>query len=473
MAFPSESKQFPLLALRDVVVYPHMVIPLFVGREKSIKALEEAMETDKQIVLVAQVNASDDDPAPSDLYQVGTIATILQLLKLPDGTVKVLVEGANRAFTKNVILDNGYLKAEVRETPLSSVDEREGEVLARSLLSQFEQYVKLSKKVASEILTSVSNIEEPGRLSDTIAAHLALKIQDKQRILEIFDIRERIDHLMALMEGEIDLLQVEKRIRGRVKKQMEKSQREYYLNEQMKAIQKELGDLEEGGNELEEFEKKIESSGMTKEAKEKTKAELNKLKMMSPMSAEATVVRSYLDWMVNLPWKKKSKVRHDLKKAKEILDQDHYGLDEVKERILEYLAVQARVNKSAALYYAWLVLLVWVRPLWASPSPKPPTGNLCAWRWVVFVTKLKFGATAVLISVPCPASWCRRSLKWVLKIHCSCSMRSTKWVWICAAIPLRHCLKCWTRSKTIHLTITTLRWITIFPTYCLSVHQIQ
>ena len=345
MAFPSESKQFPLLALRDVVVYPHMVIPLFVGREKSIKALEEAMETDKQIVLVAQVNASDDDPAPSDLYQVGTIATILQLLKLPDGTVKVLVEGANRAFTKNVILDNGYLKAEVRETPLSSVDEREGEVLARSLLSQFEQYVKLSKKVASEILTSVSNIEEPGRLSDTIAAHLALKIQDKQRILEIFDIRERIDHLMALMEGEIDLLQVEKRIRGRVKKQMEKSQREYYLNEQMKAIQKELGDLEEGGNELEEFEKKIESSGMTKEAKEKTKAELNKLKMMSPMSAEATVVRSYLDWMVNLPWKKKSKVRHDLKKAKEILDQDHYGLDEVKERILEYLAVQARVNK--------------------------------------------------------------------------------------------------------------------------------
>ena len=345
MAFPSEAKQFPLLALRDVVVYPHMVIPLFVGREKSIKALEEAMESDKQIVLVAQVNASDDDPAPSDLYQVGTIATILQLLKLPDGTVKVLVEGASRAFTKNVNLGDGYLKAEVKETPFSSVEEREGEVLVRSLLSQFEQYVKLSKKVASEILTSVSNIEEPGRLSDTIAAHLALKIQDKQRILEIFDIRERIDHLMALMEGEIDLLQVEKRIRGRVKKQMEKSQREYYLNEQMKAIQKELGDLEETGNELEEFEKKIDASGMTKEAKDKARAELNKLKMMSPMSAEATVVRSYLDWMVNLPWKKKSKVRHDLKKAKEILDQDHYGLDEVKERILEYLAVQARVNK--------------------------------------------------------------------------------------------------------------------------------
>ncbi len=345
MAFPSEAKKFPLLALRDVVVYPHMVIPLFVGREKSIKALEEAMETDKQIVLVAQVNASDDDPAPSDLYQVGTVATILQLLKLPDGTVKVLVEGAHRAMTRNVALADGYLSAEIRETPASHVDERECEVLVRSLLSQFEQYVKLSKKVAAEILTSVSNIEDPGRMSDTIAAHLALKIQDKQRIMEIFDIRERIDHLMALMEGEIDLLQVEKRIRGRVKKQMEKSQREYYLNEQMKAIQKELGDLEDGGNELEDFEKRIESSGMTKEAKEKAKAELNKLKMMSPMSAEATVVRSYLDWMVNLPWKKKSKVRHDLKKAKEILDQDHYGLDEVKERILEYLAVQARVNK--------------------------------------------------------------------------------------------------------------------------------
>lgn len=338
-------KLYPLLALRDVVVYPHMVIPLFVGREKSIKALEAAMENDKQIVLVAQMNASDDDPAPGELYQVGTIATILQLLKLPDGTVKVLVEGATRTFTKRVTLENGFLSAQVEETPRSNVDDRESEVLVRSLLSQFEQYVKLSKKVATEILTSVSNIDDPARLSDTIAAHLALKIQDKQRILEIFDLRERIDHLMALMESEIDLLQVEKRIRGRVKKQMEKSQREYYLNEQMKAIQKELGDLEETGNELEEFEKRIESAGMTKEAREKAKAELNKLKMMSPMSAEATVVRSYLDWIVNLPWRKKSKVRHDLKKAKDILDEDHYGLEEVKERILEYLAVQARVNK--------------------------------------------------------------------------------------------------------------------------------
>lgn len=338
-------KEYPLLALRDVVVYPHMVIPLFVGRDKSIRALEEAMDNDKQIVLVAQVNASDDDPQPKDLYSVGTVATILQLLKLPDGTVKVLVEGSYRATTENVNNDYGYLSAAITEAPHNPIEEREGEILVRSLLSQFDQYVKLSKKVATEILTSVSSIEEPGRLSDTIAAHLALKIHEKQKILEIFDLRERIEHLMALMESEIDLLQVEKRIRGRVKKQMEKSQREYYLNEQMKAIQKELGDLEEGGNELEEFEKKIEAAGMSKEARDKARTELNKLKMMSPMSAEATVVRSYLDWLVNLPWRKKSKVRHDLAKAKAILDEDHYGLEEVKDRILEYLAVQSRVNK--------------------------------------------------------------------------------------------------------------------------------
>ena len=340
-----DSKNYPLLALRDVVVYPHMVIPLFVGREKSIKALEEAMESDKQIVLVAQINASDDDPTPNDLYQVGTVATILQLLKLPDGTVKVLVEGSYRAFTKSVFMHEGYLAADIAETPNAEVDLREGEVLTRSLLSQFEQYVKLSKKVAAEILTSVSSIEEPGRLSDTIAAHLALKIQEKQKILEIFDLRERIDHLMALMESEIDLLQVEKRIRGRVKKQMEKSQREYYLNEQMKAIQKELGDGEDGSNEIAELEEKIGDTKLSKEAKEKADAELKKLKNMSPMSAEATVVRNYLDWMLSIPWGTKSRVKKDLNKAQEILDKDHYSLEKVKERIVEYLAVQARSTK--------------------------------------------------------------------------------------------------------------------------------
>ena len=327
------------------MVYPHMVIPLFVGREKSIKALEEAMADDKQILLVAQMNASDDDPTSKDIYEVGTVASILQLLKLPDGTVKVLVEGSYRAHVNQVHEAEEYLSATVEKIHCSDLSPRESEVLVRSLMSQFEQYVKLSKKVPPEILTSVSSIEEPGRLTDTIAAHLALKIEEKQKVLEIFELRDRIEHLMALMEAEIDLLQVEKRIRGRVKKQMEKSQREYYLNEQMKAIQKELGDMEDGSNELEEFEKKIAESGMTKEAKEKARAELNKLKMMSPMSAEATVVRSYLDWIVGLPWKKRSKVSHNLKKASDVLENDHYGLEEVKDRILEYLAVQSRVKK--------------------------------------------------------------------------------------------------------------------------------
>lgn len=335
----------PLLPLRDVVVYPHMVIPLFVGREKSIKALETAMASDKQILLVAQKNASDDEPKIEDLYEVGTVSTILQLLKLPDGTVKVLVEGGYRADVIEVSQTDDYFVASLQEIVSGGFNERESEVLVRSLMTQFEQYVKLSKKVPPEILTSVSSIEEPSRLIDTIAAHMSLKIEDKQNILEMPDLKNRFEHLMGLIESEIDLLQVEKRIRGRVKKQMEKSQREYYLNEQMKAIQKELGDLEDGSNEIEELEKKIEESGMPKEAREKAGAELNKLRMMSPMSAEATVVRSYIDWLVNIPWKKRSKVRHDLPKAREILDADHYGLEEVKERILEYLAVQSRVKK--------------------------------------------------------------------------------------------------------------------------------
>lgn len=338
-------KKIPLLPLRDVVVYPHMVIPLFVGRAKSISALEQAMKGDKQVLLVAQRNASDDAPNDNDLHAVGTVSTVLQMLKLPDGTVKVLVEGVSRAtvlstdFLDDVVVADAEI---VEETP---PDENEMDGLGKSLLGQFEEYVKLSKKVAPEIVSSVSSIDELSRLADTIAAHLQLKIEEKQEILEMSDTRERVEHLIGLMEAEIDVLKVEKRIRGRVKKQMEKSQREYYLNEQMKAIQKELGDMDDGGNELEEIEKRIDASGMPKDAKEKSKAELNKLKMMSPMSAEATVVRSYLDWMVNVPWKKRSRVRHDLKMAQQVLDQDHYGLEEVKDRILEFLAVQNRVGK--------------------------------------------------------------------------------------------------------------------------------
>ena len=340
----SES-MIPLLPLRDVVVYPHMVLPLFVGREKSITALEQAMSDDKQVLLVAQKHASVDEPVAEDLFEYGTIASVLQLLKLPDGTVKVLVEGKHRAKIEKVEEGESYFRAQFDTYDEPEEEDKEAVLLTRSLISRFEQYVNMSKKVPSEVMTSLSGIEEPSRLADTVAAHMSLELPQKQEILEISGVKDRLEHLIGLMEAESDLYQVEKRIRGRVKKQMEKSQREYYLNEQMKAIQKELGDMGEEGNEGDELEKKVAEAGMTKEAEEKTRAELNKLKMMSPMSAEASVVRSYIDWMVNLPWKKRSKVIHDLDRAQVTLEKDHYGLEEVKERILEYLAVQKRVKK--------------------------------------------------------------------------------------------------------------------------------
>ncbi|WP_028988837.1 endopeptidase La [Thermithiobacillus tepidarius DSM 3134] len=337
----------PVLPLRDVVVFPHMVIPLFVGRQKSITALEDSMAGDKNILLVAQKNAADDEPDAKDIHTVGTLATILQLLKLPDGTVKVLVEGNERAKVEEFIPSANRLMARVHAWSEQPVEDREVEALMRSVLNQFEQYVKLNKKIPPEILASLASIDDPARLADTVAAHLSLKLEEKQEILEMKGIRQRLEHLLGLMESEIDLLQVEKRIRGRVKRQMEKSQREYYLNEQMKAIQKELGDLEgEGGGDLDELAKRIEAAGMSKEARAKAEAELKKLRMMSPMSAEATVVRNYIDWLVNVPWKKRSKVRKDIALAKQILDEDHYGLEEVKERIIEYLAVQNRTGGS-------------------------------------------------------------------------------------------------------------------------------
>jgi ATP-dependent Lon protease len=341
----SSAIELPLLPLRDVVVYPHMVLPLFVGREKSIEALEDAMANDKQVLLVAQRNATDDNPGADDIYQVGTVSNILQLLKLPDGTIKVLVEGGYRASLDSVDDDGRFTVASVREIVSDDIPDSEVEGLLRSTVTQFEKYVNLSKKVPAEVLTSLTGIDEPGRLADTIAAHMSVELEEKQRILEIADIRARLEHLMGLMEAEIDLFQVEKRIRGRVKKQMEKSQREYYLNEQMKAIQKELGEMDEAPNELDELQSRIEEAKMPDEAKEKALSELGKLKMMSPMSAEASVVRSYIDWMVSVPWSKRSKVKHDLKRASAILDEDHYGLEEVKDRILEYLAVQKRVRK--------------------------------------------------------------------------------------------------------------------------------
>ncbi len=340
----SERIEIPVLPLRDVVVYPHMVIPLFVGREKSISCLETAMETNKQVLLVAQKQADTDEPTVDDLFDVGTVATILQLLKLPDGTVKVLVEGQQRAKITNFKESDFFLAdAEFIVTP--ELDERDQEVIVRSAINQFEGFIKLNKKIPPEVLTSLNGIDEAARLADTIAAHMPLKLVDKQQVLEIVDVTERLEFLMGQMESEIDLLQVEKRIRGRVKKQMEKSQREYYLNEQMKAIQKELGEMEDAPDEFETLQKKIEESKMPQEAREKTEQELQKLKMMSPMSAEATVVRSYIDWMVSVPWTKRSKVKKNLAKAEEILNEDHYGLERVKERILEYLAVQNRINK--------------------------------------------------------------------------------------------------------------------------------
>jgi ATP-dependent Lon protease len=341
----ASNSQYPLLPLRDVVVYPQIVQPLFVGRPKSIKALEVAMANDKQILLVAQKNASDDEPGADDLFSIGTIATILQLIRLPDGTVKVLVEGIARAMIKTVIHDDEFFKAETKQLQTAEVPDKESGLLIRSLLSQFDQYVQLSKKIPPEVMTSISSIDEPGRLVDTIASHMSLQLEEKQNLLELPALPARIEHLMALIESEIDLFQVEKRIRGRVKKQMEKSQREYYLNEQMKAIQKEMGELEDVPNEAEELKLKIDEAGMPKEAKDKATTELNKLKMMSPMSSEASVVRTYLDWMISVPWKKRSKVRLDLPKAEAILEDDHYGLQDVKERILEYLAVQKRVKK--------------------------------------------------------------------------------------------------------------------------------
>ncbi len=336
----------PVLPLRDVVVYPHMVIPLFVGREKSIQALDHAMQIGKQIVLVAQKQADVDEPGVDDVNDIGTLATILQLLKLPDGTVKVLVEGGQRVRLSNMNVAEFFsADVEILEDG-GEYDEREIEVMARSMVSQFENYVKLSKKVPPEILTSLAGIDQPGRLADTVAAHMSLRLPDKQNVLEIVDLKQRLEHVLALIEGEIDVLQIEKRVRGRVKQQMEKSQREYYLNEQMKAIQKELGEMEDGPNEIGELENKIETAGMPAEAREKATSELNKLKMMSPMSAEATVVRNYIDWMLKAPWKKRSRILRDLERAQLILDEDHYGLEKVKERIVEYLAVQQRVKKQ-------------------------------------------------------------------------------------------------------------------------------
>ncbi|WP_411819847.1 endopeptidase La [Hyphococcus formosus] len=341
----SETVTYPVLPLRDIVVFPGMIVPLFVGREKSVNALENVMQNDKKILLVAQKDATDDDPLVDDIYNIGVIASVLQLLKLPDGTVKVLVEGEARASIENYVRTDEYFEAEALYVEETEGDDAELEALARSVVTQFEAYVKLNKRVPPEVIVSISQIEENQKLADTVASHLNIKIHEKQELLEITSVSERLERVYALMEGEMSVLQVEKKIRNRVKRQMEKTQREYYLNEQMKAIQKELGESDDGRDELSEIEEKIQKTKLTKEAKAKAEAELKKLRQMSPMSAESTVVRNYLDWLTAIPWNNRSKVKSDLKKAEEVLDTDHYGLEKVKERIVEYLAVQKRMNK--------------------------------------------------------------------------------------------------------------------------------
>ena len=341
----SETVTYPVLPLRDIVVFPGMIVPLFVGREKSVSALENVMQNDKKILLVAQKDASDDDPLVEDIYEIGVIASVLQLLKLPDGTVKVLVEGESRAVIKNYVRTDDYFEAEAVYMEEAESDEAELEALARSVVTQFESYVKLNKRVPPEVIVSISQIDDHAKLADTVASHLNIKINEKQELLEIAGVAERLERVYALMEGEMSVLQVEKKIRNRVKRQMEKTQREYYLNEQMKAIQKELGETDDGRDELSEIEDKIKKTKLSKEARTKADAELKKLRQMSPMSAESTVVRNYLDWLTSIPWNNRSKVKSDLAKAEEILDADHYGLEKVKERIVEYLAVQKRMNK--------------------------------------------------------------------------------------------------------------------------------
>src|SRR5690242_11898004 len=341
----SRGALYPVLPLRDIVVFPHMIVPLFVGREKSVKALEDVMKEDKQILLVTQKNAAQDDPTSADIYSVGTIGTVLQLLKLPDGTVKVLVEGGQRARIVRFAENDAFFQAYAETIEEKLGEQQELEALARTAVSQFEQYIKLNKKIPPEVLVSINQIEDPSKLADTLASHLALKIPEKQELLETETVSERLEKVFGYMEGEIGVLQVEKRIRNRVKRQMEKTQREYYLNEQLKAIQKELGESEDGRDELAEIEERINKTKLSKEARDKAMAELKKLRSMSPMSAEATVVRNYLDWMLSIPWKQRTKVKRDLKAAQKVLDDDHYGLDKIKDRILEYLAVQLRTTK--------------------------------------------------------------------------------------------------------------------------------
>ncbi len=457
---PGSTGSYAVLPLRDIVVFPHMIVPLFVGREKSIRALEEAVRSDRHILLATQINAGDDDPATDAIYKIGTLASVLQLLKLPDGTVKVLVEGVGRAKIESFSRSDEYYEATALALHDELGDQVEAEALARSVLSEFENYVKLNKKISPEVVSAVTQIDEPSKLADTIGSHLLVKIADKQGILETPTVAQRLEKVLSLMESEISVLQVEKRIRTRVKRQMEKTQREYYLNEQMKAIQKELGDSEDGRDELAELEEKIEKTKLSKEAREKSLAELKKLRQMSPMSAEATVVRNYLDWMLGIPWGKRSKIKKDLLGAQALLDEDHFGLDKVKERIVEYLAVQQRANKLTGPILCLVAPPASVRPRSASPSPRRRVASSCACRWAACGTRPRSGATAGPISGRCRARSSSRCARPRPRTRSFCSMRSTRWAWTSAVIRRRPSSRCSIRSRTRRSTTITSKSIT-------------
>jgi|GEM_PF-532125 len=454
---PGSTGAYAVLPLRDIVVFPHMIVPLFVGREKSIRALEEAVRTDRHILLATQINAGDDDPATDAIYTIGTLASVLQLLKLPDGTVKVLVEGSGRAKISSFTRSDEYYEAEAEALSDELGDRVEAEALARSVISEFENYVKLNKKISPEVVSAVTQIDEPSKLADTVGSHLAVKISDKQAILEIPTVAQRLERVLSLMESEISVLQVEKRIRTRVKRQMEKTQREYYLNEQMKAIQKELGDSEDGRDELAELEEKIEKTKLTKEARDKALGELKKLRQMSPMSAEATVVRNYLDWMLGIPWGKRSKIKKDLLGAQALLDEDHFGLEKVKDRIVEYLAVQQRANKLTGPILCLVGPPASARPRSANPSPRRRAASSCACRSAACVTRPRFAATAGPISARCPARSSSRCARPRPRTRSSCSTRSTRWAWTSVVIRLPPCWRFSIRSRTAPSTTITWR----------------
>ncbi|MEZ5916920.1 MAG: LON peptidase substrate-binding domain-containing protein [Parvularculaceae bacterium] len=456
----TEIAKYPVLPLRDIVVFPNMVIPLFVGREKSVRALEHVMENDKKILLVAQKDASDNDPPAEAIYDVGVIASVLQLLKLPDGTVKVLVEGEERARLVRFTRLDDYFEAEATIAEETEAADAELEALSRSVISQFESYVKLNKRVPPEVIVSINSIDDAAQLADTVASHLNIKISEKQELLEIFDVGDRLERVYALMEGEMSVLQVEKKIRNRVKRQMEKTQREYYLNEQMKAIQKELGESDDGRDELSELEDKIKKTKLSKEARTKADAELKKLRQMSPMSAESTVVRNYLDWLLSIPWSNRSKTKNDLDKAQDILDTDHYGLEKVKERILEYLAVQKRMGTMKG------PILCLVGPPGVG---KPRLGKSIATHrarvrsrvaWRRATKEIRGHRRTYIGSMPGKII---QSMKKAKKSNpCSFSMRSTRWARISAATRQWRCLRCWTRNRTRPSRIIILKSITTF-----------